>query len=69
MKDGNAFDTSKENLNGLKPIDIIRQRCNDKNPYDTNLHEILKVEPLLREDPVVRATEARKMQMLKKKLT
>ncbi len=44
LKEGKAFDPSKTNNNGLKPIDILRKRKAEKNPYETNLSDLLRLE-------------------------
>ena len=47
LKDAKAFDPNRENFEGLKAVDLLRSRKNEKNPYETNLQDICKLEPLL----------------------
>lgn len=37
MKECKAFDPTRVNEDGLKPIDLLRMRKAEKNPYETNL--------------------------------
>ena len=52
--DYNVFNLNKVNKNGQRPIDLVISRLNEKNPYESNIHEIAKLEPLLREDFIYR---------------
>ena len=47
LKEGKAYDPSKLNADNLKPVDMLRKRKAEKNPYETNLQDIGKLESML----------------------
>ena len=53
LKDNCGVNLSMKNSYDKKPIDIIKQRIKEKNPYDTNLGEFIKLEPYLKEDGIL----------------
>lgn len=52
-----GFDVSLKNNNGKTAAELVRQRINAKNPYDTNLSEIIKIEILFRDDNLARSCD------------
>jgi len=44
LYDFEGADIGKKNFNNQKPIDIVKQRLKEKNPYDSNLIEVVKLE-------------------------
>ena len=65
LKENCTFDVSVTNYNGKKPIDLLKQRLHEKNPYESNLPEVAKLEPFLREDGLNKSLD-RKIQSRKK---
>ena len=49
LKEGKAFDINKVNMKKERPIDVLKKRKMQKNPYETNLEDIWRLESLLKE--------------------
>ena len=50
LKEAKAYYPSKLNSDNLRPVDMIRNRKEEKNPYETNLKDIGKLESMLVKD-------------------
>ncbi|TNV86533.1 hypothetical protein FGO68_gene15004 [Halteria grandinella] len=52
LKECKAFDPLKRNEEGLKPIDVLRMRKAEKNPYETNLADVGRLEGVMAKEEI-----------------
>eukprot|EP00347_Sterkiella_histriomuscorum_P015745 403355842 len=53
LKENKGVNTTAYNNYQKRGIDIVRSRVKEKNPYDTNVSEIAKLDPYLKEDSLL----------------
>jgi len=44
LKECKGYDPTKRNTQGQTPLEVLRKRKVDKNPYETNLQDLVKLE-------------------------
>ena len=60
LKENCAFDTKVLNFEGKTPLDLVRRRINDKNPYETNLSDLMKLEPYFKDEMLAKQCDPRR---------
>ena len=50
LKEAKYYDPAKKNAQGQRPVDVLRKRKLEKNPYETNVQDLVKLESQLVKD-------------------